>query len=64
MVWEIALNVWLLLVGLSWWGQITASSKFLGICAIIVVIIYVVELVWGASPGIRKRFNRPAAPVA
>lgn len=46
MVWEIALNVWLLLVGLTWWGQITASNKFLGIFAVLVVVVYVLELLW------------------
>lgn len=47
MVWQIALNVWLLLVGLTWWGQITASNKFLGIFAVLVVMVYVLELAWG-----------------
>lgn len=46
MVWKIALNVWLLLVGLTWWGQITATPKVLGISAIIVVIIFVLEMLW------------------
>lgn len=46
-IWQAALNVWLLLVGLTWIGSITATSHFLGLAAIIVVVIYVVELFWG-----------------
>lgn len=47
MIWKIAINVWLLLVGLSWWGQITTTNKVLGIAAIVVVIIFVLEVLWG-----------------
>lgn len=47
MIWKIAINVWLLLVGLTWWGQISATPKFLGLAAIVVVVIFILELVWG-----------------
>lgn len=59
MVWEIALNVWLLLVGLTWWGQITASNKFLGIFAVLVVVVYVLELLLNHMGIVRTRQPHP-----
>lgn len=45
-IWMIALNVWLLLVGASWRTWITASDSFLGGAAIVVVLIFVLELIY------------------
>jgi len=46
MVWKIALNVWLLFVGLDWRGDIKATANTLSTGAVIVVVIFVLELVY------------------
>lgn len=57
MITTIALMVWLLLVGLDWRGDITASAKFLGTAAIIVVVIFILECIFMNAPQITKIFK-------